>query len=67
MGITYADGVRVGLEDNLWLDKDNKERAKNADLVSRVLRVAQECRRPIAARNVVRESLFNSGTNNGNT
>lgn len=61
MGITYADGVRVGLEDNLWMDKDQNELASNTDLVMRVLRIAQNCKRPIQARTSVRRNLLYPG------
>ena len=38
--------VRTGLEDNLWLRRG--ERATNADLVARVVRLARELERPVA-------------------
>lgn len=41
LGLIHADGVRVGLEDNLHLDRD-KTPATNAQLVERVVRVARE-------------------------
>lgn len=40
MGIMYADGVRIGLEDNLYY-KD-KELATNAQLLHRLLRIMKE-------------------------
>lgn len=60
MGITYAEGVRVGLEDNLWLDKDNHVLAKNADLVKRVQRIALECQRSIETKTLVRKRLLDT-------
>ncbi|MTI64680.1 MAG: 3-keto-5-aminohexanoate cleavage protein [Methylophaga sp.] len=60
MGITYAEGVRVGLEDNLWLDKDNHVLAKNADLVKRVQRIALECQRSIETKTLVRKRLLDA-------
>jgi uncharacterized protein (DUF849 family) len=40
MGIMYADGVRIGLEDNLYY-KD-KELATNYQLLHRLLRIMEE-------------------------
>ena len=36
MGLLYFDGVRVGLEDNIYLDKNKKVYAKNKDLIDRI-------------------------------
>jgi uncharacterized protein (DUF849 family) len=36
-GITCADGVRVGLEDNLWLSKKRNILASNQELLERIL------------------------------
>jgi len=36
MAVAAAPGVRIGLEDNLWLDAERTELASNADLVERV-------------------------------
>jgi uncharacterized protein (DUF849 family) len=41
LGLLFADGVRVGLEDNLWLDA-RKTPATNPQLVARVVRLAAE-------------------------
>jgi 3-oxoadipate:acetyl-CoA acetyltransferase len=38
LGLLFADGVRVGLEDNIYFD-DSKALAKNSDLVERILTV----------------------------
>ncbi len=40
LGILYADGVRVGLEDNLYMD-DDKTPATNVDLVRRVVEIGR--------------------------
>ncbi len=40
LGILYADGVRVGLEDNLYMDSD-KTPATNVDLVRRVVEIGR--------------------------
>ena len=42
LGLIYADGVRVGLEDNIWYDAGRKVMADNVSLVRRVLRFAEE-------------------------
>lgn len=39
MGLTMGGGVRVGLEDNLWIDEDRQVLASNAALVDRVVAV----------------------------
>lgn len=40
IGLTYADGIRVGLEDNLYYK--NKDLATNIGLLSRIHRLAKE-------------------------
>jgi uncharacterized protein (DUF849 family) len=42
-----AHGVRVGLEDNLWIDAERTRLTTNADLVERVHRLAEAVGRPI--------------------
>jgi len=42
-----APAVRVGLEDNLWLDADRTTLATNLDLVGRVHAIADTLKRPI--------------------
>ena len=39
LSIVYGGGVRVGLEDNIWLDKERIRLARNADLLQRIHRV----------------------------
>lgn len=56
-GLLYADGVRVGLEDNLWLDSRRTQAATNSALVMRIARLAQELERPLASRVEVRRRL----------
>ena len=57
LGILYADGARVGLEDNLWYDKSRTTQASNSQLVERVVRISKELQRPIAQRADVRLRL----------
>ncbi|MCI0499086.1 MAG: 3-keto-5-aminohexanoate cleavage protein [Planctomycetales bacterium] len=40
MAISMGFGVRVGLEDNIWYDKDNTRPARNIDLLERVHLIA---------------------------
>ena len=48
LGIASGGHVRVGLEDNLWWDRDRTVLATNAQLVERVCRMADVAERPIA-------------------
>jgi uncharacterized protein (DUF849 family) len=57
LGATFAHGVRVGLEDNLWLDAGRTRLATNAALVRRALRLAEALERPIATPGQVRQWL----------
>ncbi|RXT07182.1 3-keto-5-aminohexanoate cleavage protein [Ammoniphilus sp. CFH 90114] len=47
LGVILADGVRIGLEDNIWLNKKNQRLATNEDLVQRIIHIAQAYERPI--------------------
>jgi len=42
IGIAAGGGVRVGLEDNIWYDPARTRLAKNADLIRRVHRLAED-------------------------
>ena len=57
LGLLVADGVRVGLEDNLWMDAQRAQAATNPALVARVVRIASELNRPLASRMQVRQQL----------
>jgi uncharacterized protein (DUF849 family) len=57
LGAAAADGVRVGLEDNLWLDEDRAQPATNADLVRRAVRLAEASGRGVATTAQVRARL----------
>jgi len=57
LGLLMADGVRVGLEDNLWYDRARTVAASNAALVERIVRLAQEFERPLASRTALRARL----------
>ncbi len=45
--IAMGGGVRVGIEDNIWYDKERKTLAKNIDLIRRIHRLANEFEREI--------------------
>lgn len=57
LGVVMADGVRVGLEDNLWLDAARTQLATNAQLVRRVVDQARALDRPIATPQAARTML----------
>jgi 3-keto-5-aminohexanoate cleavage enzyme len=57
MGILFCDGVRVGLEDNIWLDQARTVHASNASLVKRVLAQAELFERPLQNRSALRRRL----------
>jgi uncharacterized protein (DUF849 family) len=57
LGLMFADGVRVGLEDNLWYDQARTVAATNPALVRRVLRLADEFERPLIDRLALRARL----------
>lgn len=48
MAVTVGGHVRVGLEDNLWLDAAKTMPASNASLIERLVRLAGAAERPIA-------------------
>lgn len=57
LGVVMGDGVRVGLEDNLWLDAGRTRLATNEELVRRVVRQAAALERPVATPHGVRAML----------
>lgn len=57
MGILFGNGVRVGLEDYLWLDPERRILASNEDLVRRVVDLAALLGRRFATPSEVRELL----------
>ena len=57
LGILCADGVRVGLEDNLWYDQKRTIYATNLSLVQRVIAQAKLVERPMLDRIVLRERM----------
>lgn len=57
LGVLMADGVRVGLEDNLWLDRKRSMTASNESLVRRVITQAALFERPLLSRAELRTRL----------
>ena len=57
MGILYGHGVRVGLEDYLWLDKTRKQPATNRRMVERIIELAKLLGREAATPEEVRKAL----------
>jgi 3-keto-5-aminohexanoate cleavage enzyme len=55
--LLFADGVRTGLEDNLWMDHGRQVPAKNIDFVKRALHIAEILERPMLDRSALREKL----------
>jgi len=49
MAIQMGGHVRVGLEDNLWMDTEKTDPATNVRLIERVVREAEAAGRPIAS------------------
>lgn len=56
-GILFADGVRVGLEDNIYYDAERKKLATNIELVERIVNLAKILGRTIATPEAVRKRL----------
>lgn len=47
MAISIGGGVRVGLEDNIWFDRQRTKLAKNMDLIKRIHLISEANERPI--------------------
>lgn len=57
MAIAAGGHVRVGLEDNLWLDTDKQRPATNVALVERLVTLARACEREVATPHEAREII----------
>jgi uncharacterized protein (DUF849 family) len=64
VAVASGGGVRVGLEDNVWYDPARTRLARNADLVSRIHRLAEANERKIMAPIELRK-LLNLGNGTG--
>lgn len=57
MGILYGNGVRLGLEDSLWMDRERRHAASNTAMVQRIGDLATLLGRRIATTSEVRAAL----------
>lgn len=57
MSMSWGGHVRVGLEDNIFFDREKKELASNEKLVERVVKIAQLMKRKIATPKEARKIL----------
>lgn len=64
IAISSGGGVRVGLEDSIWYDRNRTRLARNADLIRRIHRLAEANERKIMAPRAFRE-LLNLETEEG--
>lgn len=55
--IVHSGGVRVGLEDNIWYDRERTIPAKNIDLVARIHNIAEALQRKVMKPMEARELL----------
>ncbi len=54
--------IRVGLEDNLWMDAEKTRPASNIELVERLKRIAAEVGRPLATIDQARKMMLGAGS-----
>ena len=57
MAAAAAPGIRIGLEDNFWLNKERTHHASNLDLVERVHRITEILGRKIMSPAEARQKL----------
>ena len=57
LAIAAGGGVRVGLEDNIYFDRQRKKPARNIDLLKRIHTLAEANERPIMTSRELRELL----------
>jgi uncharacterized protein (DUF849 family) len=57
VSVACGGGVRVGLEDNIWYDRQRTRLARNADLVRRVHALAEANERTVMAPGTLRDLL----------
>lgn len=58
LAIAFGGGVRVGLEDNIWYDRNRSRLANNADLLNRIHRLAEANERRIMKPEHLRKILL---------
>jgi len=57
VAISIGGGVRVGLEDNIFLDVKRTKLARNVDLLRRIHKIANAYERPIMTSRELRQLL----------
>lgn len=57
LGLLFGHGVRLGLEDYLWMDPERRQAARNSDLVVRLLEMAKLLGKTPASPGQVRKTL----------
>ena len=57
LGILFADGARVGLEDNIYFDTKREKLATNADLIERIVKYVETLGHRIAKPEAIRKRL----------
>lgn len=57
IGAIAGDGIRIGLEDNVWFDEDRTVLATNKMLVERMRKIIDAMERPLATGSDVRQML----------
>jgi 3-keto-5-aminohexanoate cleavage enzyme len=57
LGLAMGGGVRVGLEDNIYFDRDKQEYASNVKLVERIVNITKVMNRELATPEYVRNIL----------
>jgi 3-keto-5-aminohexanoate cleavage enzyme len=57
IAIAFGGGVRVGLEDNIWFDPNRTKLARNADLIKRIHKLAEDNERDIMTPSEFRKVL----------
>lgn len=62
LGSIFADGIRIGLEDNIWFDEARTIKATNPMLLERILKIADTLGRSVATPDEVRKMLCLSKT-----
>ena len=65
IGISIGAGVRVGIEDNIWLDQNKTKLAKNIDLIKRIKVIVEANEKKIMKPATFRK-LLNLKEGNGN-
>lgn len=57
IGVIAADGIRIGLEDNIWFDENRTCLATNVMLLTRIRKIIDAIERPVATPSEVRTML----------